>query len=801
MKLVTRPYHGCASASNCYNFKRDVDESAAARHLALFSFGRPIMYLQKLELIGFKSFAEKTELDFLPPAAGNKGITAIVGPNGSGKSNVADALRWVLGEQSAKMMRGKKAEDVIFFGSEKRARSGFAEVTIHLNNEDGQLPIEYTEVAIARRVYRDGESEYLINKNKVRLADIQLLLAQAQFSARSYSVIGQGMADAILIASPAERKDYLDEAAGVRQFQLKRNQSVAKMDATRENLGQAEMLLNEIEPRLRSLARQVKRLEQRGQLEEELHAVAHQYYGRLWTDLKKQIDGRQEQVGRLDADWKARESTLTDAQNELSALEAQEKGSDAFVALQADYEKLLEEKARLRDREMNVRSRIEIAEQVKKRVAATMPLSKIIQEVGGIGERQGNAIGKLQGAGSLDEAKAVVPEFEAVRGSAMSLRERLERPAPEEPQAPQQDPALIKELEEARAALAGHDEKIRAAQAKLQEFNRDEREKKEKFFSLQRGLRDKIAAAHELERRLGDEKIEMARLETRRETLEQEMSVELGEKAEHVKQSYNPTGSENVEELFQQMQKLKYQLNLIGGIDPEVVKEYEETNGRHEFLLTQVTDLKAAIADLERVIAELDVTIKARSESAFRQINRDFDRYFKSLFGGGRAELIQIKAEEPEEEEGVPGENGAAAEKTAAPREKHRPGEVIGIDILACPPGKKIKNVETLSGGERTLVSIALICAIMISNPSPFVVLDEVDAALDENNSDKYAAILSELAAKTQFIVVTHNRYTMKRANVLYGVTMRDDKTSLLLSINLDEVGNLKNAQRTKVAV
>ncbi len=756
------------------------------------------MYLQKLEMVGFKSFADKTELDFLPPAAGNKGITAIVGPNGSGKSNVADALRWVLGEQSVKMMRGKKAEDVIFFGSEKRARSGFAEATIHLNNEDGQLPIEYSEVAISRRVYRDGESEYLINKNKVRLADIQLLLAQAQFSARSYSVIGQGMADAILIASPAERKDYLDEAAGVRQFQLKRNQSVAKMDAARDNLGQAEMLLNEIEPRLRSLHRQVKRLEARGQLEEELHAVAHQYYGRLWTDLKGLIDARQEQVGKLDADWKSRESTLTEAQNELAALESQEKGSDAFVALQADYEKLLEEKGRLRDREMNVRSRIEIAEQVKRKTATTMPLSKIIQEVGGIGERQGQAIGKLQAASTLDEAKGVTPELEAVRSSAVSLRERLERPAPEEQPAPQ-DPALLKELEESRAALTAHDEKIRAAQARLQEFNRDERQKKEKFFALQRGLRDKIAAAHELERRLGDEKIEMARLETRRETLEQEMTAELGERAEHVKQSYNPTGTENVEELSQQVQKLKYQLNLIGGIDPEVVKEYEETNGRHEFLLTQVTDLKAAINDLERVIAELDVTIKARSESAFRQINRDFDRYFKSLFGGGRAELIQIKAEEEEEEEAAPGET---AEKAPVRRERRAaPGEVVGIEILACPPGKKIKNVETLSGGERTLVSIALICAIMTSNPSPFVVLDEVDAALDETNSDKYANILGELAAKTQFIVVTHNRYTMKRANVLYGVTMRDDKTSLLLSINLDEVGGLKNAQKAKITV
>jgi len=759
------------------------------------------MYLQKLEIIGFKSFAEKTELDFLPPSDTTKGITCIVGPNGSGKSNAADALRWVLGEQSIKLLRGKKAEDVIFSGSEKRARSGFAEVTIHLNNEDGRLPIDYTEVGITRRVYRDGESEYLINKSKVRLSDIQMLLAQAQFSARSYSVIGQGMTDSILVASPQERKEFLDEAAGVRQFQIKRQQTVSKIDATKENMGQAEMLLNEIEPRLRSLARQVKRLEARDTLEEELHALSHQYYGRLWHDLKGQIDARQATLQQLDATWKQRDSTLSEAQTELQGLESKEKETDAFSDLQNKYESLVEEKARLRDRETAARGKIEVAEQVRKKTATAMPLSKIIQEVDQIGAGQGGAINKLRSAASIEEAKGLVPEFEGVQAATASLRERLERPAPEEQPAPT-DPVLLKELEETAALIAAQDEKIRQVQAELQEYNRGERQKKEKFFALQRGLQEKISAAHEMERRLGDERIELARLDTRREALETEMTAELGEKADHVKQSYNPTGTENVDELSAQIQKLKYQLNLIGGIDPEVVKEYEETKSRHEFLETQTTDLRKAIEDLERIIAELDLTIKARSEASFRQINRDFDRYFKVLFGGGKAELVQLMSEpEDEEETTVTGENQPVEKKEPAVKPSNLPEQVIGIDILATPPGKKIKNIAMLSGGERSLVSIALICAIMTSNPSPFVVLDEVDAALDESNSDKFASILADLAAKTQFIIITHNRYTMKRANVLYGVTMRDNGTSMLLSVNLDEVADLKNQARQKVAV
>ena len=755
------------------------------------------MYLQKLDMVGFKSFAEKTELDFLPPTDGTRGITAIVGPNGSGKSNAADALRWVLGEQSLKLLRGKKSEDIIFSGSEKRARSGFAEVVLHLNNEDGKIPLDMSEVTISRRIYRDGDSEYLINKNKVRLTDIQLLLAQANFGARSYSVIGQGMIDGVLVASPQERKEFFDEAAGVRQFQLKRHQSTIKLDATRENLRQAEMLLAEIEPRMRSLARQVKRLEERGALEEGLHALRHQYYGKLWTDLQTQFDARKKTLDNLEKEWRAKESTLDAAKAELSKLEIEETGTDAFSKLQGEYEKLLEEKNRLRTQELQVRSKIEIAEQVQKRVATALPLSKIIEEIGKLGDRQDAIIGKLRAAKTLDQALAIEGELEELHSDTVALKDRLERPAPEATTPAEKNPALLKELAELAGSLSGIETKIHTALAALQGYNQGERKKKEKFFTLQRTLQEKINAAHALERRLGDERVEIARLDSRRESLEAEMTTELGENAAHVKSSYVATGTERTDELSGQIQKLKYQLQLIGGIDPEVMREHTETRERYEYLITQTTDLGKAINDLDHVIAELDVTIKARSEAAFRQLNRDFDRYFKTLFGGGKAELIQLRAEDKEEEENDDTPK-VEEEKKISATERDR---IVGIEISATPPGKKIKSITMLSGGERALVSIALICAIMTNNPSPFVVLDEVDAALDESNAEKFASIIEELAGKTQFIVITHNRYTMHKANVLYGVTMREDGTSMLLSINLDDAGNLKNAKKERMTV
>ena len=191
------------------------------------------MHLKRISLLGFKSFSHKTTLEFPPPKKQeeSKGITAIIGPNGSGKSNIADAIRWVLGEQSLKLLRGKKSEDVIFSGSQKSARLNRAEVTLTIDNKDKQADIDYTELTITRRVYRNGESEYLLNGAPAKLSDITMLLAQSNVGQKNYAVIGQGMIDSILNAAPADRKDFFDEATGVKQYQIKRNAADRKLCA------------------------------------------------------------------------------------------------------------------------------------------------------------------------------------------------------------------------------------------------------------------------------------------------------------------------------------------------------------------------------------------------------------------------------------------------------------------------------------------------------------------------------------------------------------------------------------------
>jgi len=290
------------------------------------------MYLQKLEIQGFKSFALKTTLEF------NQKLTAIVGPNGSGKSNVADAIRWVLGEQSVKLLRGKKAEDVIFAGSDRKTRSGMAEVSIFLNNEDGSAPIDYSEIVITRRVYRDGQSEYLLNNHPVRLIDINLLLARANFGQKTYSVIGQGMIDSILVSSPADRKEFFEEATGIKQYQIKREQSISKLGATYENLEQAELVLQEITPRLKTLTRQVKRLEKRGELESTLTELQKKYFGWRWAELTRQHEAVQSQYEKINQELENFKLSQQNLETKMSELQKTESLPQAYHDLKKRHD-------------------------------------------------------------------------------------------------------------------------------------------------------------------------------------------------------------------------------------------------------------------------------------------------------------------------------------------------------------------------------------------------------------------------------------------------------------------------------
>ncbi len=745
------------------------------------------MFLEKLEIQGFKSFAGKTVLTFEPPKGQRRAITAVVGPNGSGKSNVADSIRWVLGEQSMKLLRGKKSEDVLWHGSNKKPRAGFAEVSLYFNNEDRQADIEYSEVEITRRLYRDGESEYLINKNKVRLSDIQLLLAKANFGERHYAIIGQGMIDSVLLLSPEERRSFFDEATGVKPYQIKKEQAINKLKITEDNLRQAENLLAEIEPRMRSLSRAVKRLEDRETVEAELHALQHGYYGGLWHKLRSEINAEETQLKILEENLARKNQGLQKTKQAMVELEKEEVRSEAFLKLQAEFQKIIDERGRLREAEFKIKTEIERAK-YKATAPTPLPISKIISEIKSISENIDTLWNKVLRAQNMNEVHAIFEQAESFRGSLRALIDRLERPMPEADES-RTSQKLELELTEIKKAFEKIETEMRRVQIQLETMSKKESQKKSAFFEAQRALQARSDEAHAVESQVNAIKIELTRLLTRRESLEAEMTAELKERAERIKVETPKEGSITQEESAARIQKLKYQLELIGGIDPETIKEYNETSERHAFLSSETEDLRKSLTSLEEVIKELDILIERQFIMNFNRISDNFSRYFKTLFNGGTAKLTRVEQKETADESALADE-GKEEEEEGIPSlsEKYEEQRFV-IDISASPPGKRIKSLAQLSGGEKALTAIALIMAIIANQPSPFVVLDEVDAALDESNSIRFAGILDELSEKTQFIVITHNRYTMEKAITLYGVSMGDDGASQLLSVNIEDMG------------
>jgi len=900
------------------------------------------MFLEKLEIQGFKSFANKNLLVF--PGMLDKsrrGITAIVGPNGSGKSNVADSVRWALGEQSMKTLRGKKSEDIIFSGSDKKSRLGMAEVSLHLNNEDRQAPLDYSQIILTRRLYRDGNSEYLINSSRVRLLDIQILLAKTNFGQKTYSVIGQGMVEGFLNTSLAERKEFFDEATGVKQFQIKRDDSLNKLSNSYANLNQAKMLLSEIEPRLKSLTRQVNKLKKRDELASELKEVQLNYYGKLWQEINDKFSQANKKILVAEKNKLEKEKKLAPLNKELEQLEKQAATATGYeewqeklrqaenqrdmlnkklAKLEAELELKLEASGQFdlawlsnKKRELNqeleeINEKIEIifknidSEKLKLGVLeeeksntndkinrlndklinsgsfiAGNETSQIIKEL----KRLFNKLAEIEIKDDLVKIRALAKEIrqeinqliklaeasrekdnlEIVRQDLIALTRKKEETATRLNESNLRILAwserikLIKErgvkaeqeLAEISQKLAGGKklahgdsetakeeinpvrdlslngvkkklaplvEKIKELKEKIDNFNTSQEERRSRLFNRQKNLQSLQEEINSLLSELNELKINSARQETRLEDLETEIRNNYGNLKEIKEHQVSAPVDQTL--ALEKINFLKRQLDQIGGIDPKIEQEYLATKERYDFLDEQVKDLTKAIAALEKIIKELDLIIKERFDKEFKNISAKFEEYFKILFNGGQAKIIKIMAEEASEADDKKNNNletGVSANGQAATSDKvgidlkrikflqkHNATGLADIELQATPPGKKIKTVAMLSGGERALTAIALICAIISSNPSPFVVLDEVDASLDEANSERLAKILDGLSHKTQFILITHNRASMRRANILYGITMGDDGISKLLSIKLDEtkINNRNNYQNNR---
>lgn len=751
------------------------------------------MYLEKLEINGFKSFASKVKLEFKP------GITAIVGPNGSGKSNVADAVRWVLGEQSLKLLRGKKSEDVIFSGSDKKARLGMAEVSLQFNNDQDKNHLDMSEIVITRKLYRSGESEYLINNQKSRLLDIQMLLAKAGVANTSYSIIGQGMIDNFLLASPQERKEFFEEASGVKPLQIKRNQSLNKLEHTEENLETAEIQLQEITPRLNSLSRQVKRLERRTEVELKLRQTEISYFASLWQEIQVNWKNKNQELKQIVNQESSFKDEVVTLQEKLAALTKDSVQSEKLSQLQSNYQKLLEQKMKQNEELSQLKIK---AVSIPRPVNGQRPIppqfnQEIFDKINSLNELRD----KMKQAWSAQNYK-LIKNFLAEQEQILTELNKILAPYQIKKEiktvSVNNNHELFKKTEDDIKKI---DQEISQISAQIKFEQAQAKQDRSQIWDLQEASQAAQQQLNQATAAASNIRIELARLETRRDDLEQEIRQDLGT-VESLQDVPTPKLDETTKRnLITEIGKFKHQLELIGGIDPEVQQEYEEIKTRHEFLSNQIADLRTSINSLEKLILDLDKAIKKQFDSSFRVINEQFQKHFKTLFGGGQAKLILIKATDKDLEIKVEDQTKESEVETLLEDESEvekikdrlEANLYVGVEIEATPPGKKLKSINMLSGGERAMTSIALLCAILSTNPSPFIILDEVDAALDEANSLRYADIIENLAHDSQFIIITHNRATMEKAGLLYGVTMGDDGISALLSLKLESAEKYTN--------
>ncbi len=763
------------------------------------------MYLKSLELSGFKSFAKKCELSF------GTAISAIVGPNGSGKSNIAEAFRFVLGEQSIKSLRGKKGEDLIFNGGGDVGRANRASVKIVFDNSKRFLDLDFDEVSLERVVYRDGINEYLINGSAVRLRDVLELMAGAHISSSGHHIISQGEADRILNANTKERKSMIEGALGLKVYQYKREESERKLAKTEENIKSVESLRREILPHLKFLKKQVEKVEKALEMKNRLLSLYKEYLKResIYLSTKKQeIENERRPI---DKELKDLEAGLSHAKEILRKSANHDSKSSKIVELEEKIRKIRIEKDKLMRDLGRIEGEISSGERLLKRqkeLSHTLPDKAVaIADVEELIEKVEFEVEKIAKNDNptflqkiLDEIKDLLHSFvhkhksKSSDGSLGEIESDLEKLRHEKSSIEKEIKNIDREDKESYEQYKILERDIE----KEKDTNRDAEKKVFEIMSLQneaisrlnisKSLADKIRLEEEnFKRELGEAGVLIGR-----EVLDFERFEVLSE--DSVKLDTKEIARENrsfQENRRREIEKIKIRIEDSGALSSdETLKEYKDVSDRDAFLASELSDLEKSALSLRKLIGDLEQKINTEFKTGIDKINRQFEEFFSLMFGGGSASLEIVKEkrrprsdtdissllEEGPDIDVVPeGENSETIE-----------GEEEGVDISVSLPRKKIKGLMMLSGGERALTSIALIFAISQVNPPPFIILDETDAALDEANSKKYGDMIENLAKLSQLILITHNRETMSRAGILYGVTMIGG-VSKILSIKFEE--------------
>ncbi len=925
------------------------------------------MFLKSLEIFGFKSFPDRVKIEFA------NGITALLGPNGCGKSNVVDAVKWVLGEQSSKTLRADKMEDVIFNGTEKRKPLNVAEVTLTISNEKGLLNLDLSEIAIKRRLYRSGESEYSINNQPAKLREIRELFWDTGVGKVAYSVMEQGKIDQILSSKPEERRYLFEEAAGITKFKVKRLDAERKLQKTEENMRQIEGVLGEVRRSYDTLKVQSEKTVKYRELKEKIFEHERDIQllrlknftdtlaskkesikkaGENRDEIQKKIDdihnmlsenmdivnemeekltayrtkilsmaveqkGKQEQaqiynkrkselklkLNQLEAKQKSIKESIEGLQEDISEKSASvfdykkevekiEKNASEFEEnitlagnkissnnqsiekLEHDIELLDKKRAEMEielksitedivtELDKNLRSagyssssrqdaekklqesldRLKVFLTGRKNIfsdfsAIDSPSKEVVKQFSEnavssfasmteiVTELENNLLEyKKTSAGFIDDFLApegIITKKRSVDNSILENRQSIENKRKEIADLTKQNSELSVKINEYRKTL--EDLKISKTKVQAQAENAENQVKmlerqlssqqnilkdlEAEIFSEEKLLQQAEEELDELEGEINSLEVEGRKLSADLEKLENDISIKNSDLASkrgkieklnselsksnsmlekfhfdiagieadirNTKDNFRDRHSRELMEFEEMMftitassmdlkaelSEIKNKLTALGNVNLMAPEEFEEVKERYDFLNNQINDLDKARSDLQRITDEITAESTELFLDTYNKIKKNFHNMFRRLFGGGRAE---IRLTDP---------------KTVLES---------GIEIFAQPLGKKLENISLLSGGEKSMTAVALLFATYMVKPSPFCLLDEIDAALDGPNVTRFITTLREFANISQYIIITHNKKTVLGANTMLGITMEEFGVSKVIAIKLD---------------
>ncbi len=762
------------------------------------------MYLRSIEMKGFKSFPERARLEFSP------GVSVIVGPNGSGKSNITDAVLWALGEQSPGAIRGASMQDVISAGGKGVGQRRAAEVEVTIDNSEGRANTELSEIAVKRTLDRSGDGGYRLNGARCRLVDVTEVLSDANLGREMHSVISQGRVESIIHSKPRERRLLIEEAAGLGKHRKRRRRAELKLRAARDNLDRALDLEREARARLRPLKRQAQAAELGARIEREELGLRGQLVAEELRFGADRAAAAEKAAIEARAQRTAIEQRLAEVSEKRRAAEERFAARDrdrthawgVLTKLRGEQQRVAIRASGLGDREGELSGGLE---------TLRGELGPLTLDVGGssapgerarkldeeLGEIEAGLAGATDGLARARAVQASEAAREAALGDVRGGAERATRHARRaEGLLGERHREMLRQrlaageelLDDVRAAAAAATSAEAAIRARIERIELrvvggegDGDEIAEEMRACSQREYELQAEMKSASDRLTEVEVEAAHLGDRRAEAAKELASIAERLGEEVAAAEQPLSDEERADIDRRLERLERRRAQIGPVNPLAEREYEEAREQVESLQAQREDTERGMRELEALIRDIDREIERAFETTFEATAKNFEEMVEHLFPGGRGRLRRVSLQ-PVREAEAEGDEAAEADGDEEGEEER---DELGVEIEVTPAGKSTRKLSLLSGGEKSLVAIAFVFAVFLARPCPFYILDEVEAALDDANIDRFLQLIRRFSDRAQFVIVTHQKRTMDAADVLYGVSMGGDGVTKVVSRRL----------------